>query len=167
MGSKQKNRPLVIDFKSLYRGGWTETETQNVALVSDFVQNLMNNHDFDYVMQEFNNSAYVQHNSSIPDGMSGLVDFLRSFVKRYPEYGYDVKRIVADGDLVMFHSHATLKEKHRGDERKGMIIIDYWRLKDGQITEHWDSIQTIPFGLTFFLNFLKLSGRKNNNGLFQ
>ncbi len=158
--------PLKIDFQALYRDHWAETEQQNVELVSDFVQNLMNNHDFEYVMEKFDNSLYVQHNSAIPDGISGLVNFVRQFAKRYPEYGYDVKQILVDGDLVMFHSHCTLKAKHRGDDKNGMIIIDYWKIQDGQIAEHWDSIQTIPFGLTFLLNFYKLSGRKNQNGVF-
>jgi predicted SnoaL-like aldol condensation-catalyzing enzyme len=157
---------LQIDFQSLYGDSWTESERKNVELVSDFVQNLMNNHNFDYVMKNFDNSLYVQHNSAIPDGISGLVGFVRQFAKRYPEYGYDVKKIVADGDIVMFHSHCTLKSKHRGDDSKGMIIIDYWRIQDGQIAEHWDSIQTIPFGLTFLLNFYKLAGRKNQNAIF-
>ena len=158
--------PLKIDFSALANSDWTQDEQQNVALVADFVQNLMNNHDFEYVMEKFDNSVYVQHNSAIPDGVSGLVKFVENFAKRYPEYGYDVKRIMADGDLVMFHSHCTLKAKHRGDDRKGMIIIDYWKIQDGQIAEHWDSIQTIPFGLTFVLNFYKLAGRRNQNGLF-
>ena len=158
--------PLKIDFSALIQNHWSESERRNVDLVSDFVQHLMNNHDFEYVMNHFDNSLYVQHNSAIPDGISGLVTFVKQFAKRYPEYGYDVKKIVADGDLVMFHSHCTLKAKHRGDESKGMIIIDYWRIQDEQIAEHWDSIQTISFGLTFLLNFYKLAGRKNHNGLF-
>lgn len=159
-------QPLQIDFSSLYRDHWSEDEKENVQLVSDFVQQLMNNHDFDYVMDKFDNSLYRQHNAAIPDGISGLVSFVKQFAKRYPEYGYDVKRIMVDRDLVMFHSHCTLKAKHRGDDKNGMIIIDYWKIQDGKIVQHWDSIQTITFGLTFLLNFYKLSGRKNDNGLF-
>ncbi|MEM1228627.1 MAG: nuclear transport factor 2 family protein [Planctomycetota bacterium] len=158
--------PLLIDFRSMHRLTWTEAERTNVELVSDFVQQLMNNHNFDYVLEQFDNSLYVQHNSAIPDGIQGLVSFVKQFAGRFPEYGYDVKRIVADGDLVMFHSHATLKAKHRGDESQGMIIVDYWRIEDSQIAEHWDSIQVIPFWLNLFLNFYKISGRRNDNGLF-
>lgn len=159
-------KPLKIDFQALHRDHWTETEKQNVELVSDFVQHIMNNHDFEYVVDKFDNSLYVQHNVAIPDGISGLVGFVEKFAKRFPEYGYDVKQIMADGDLVMFHSHCTLKAEHRGNDKKGMIIVDYWRIKDGQIVEHWDSIQPIPFWLTILLNFYKISGRKNQNGFF-
>jgi len=158
--------PLKIDFPSLHKNHWDEREKQNVELISDFVQNLMNDHNFDYVKEKFDNSKYVQHNTAIPDGISGLVEFVRNFSKRFPEYGYDVKQIMADGDLVMFHSHCTLKTKERGNDKKGMIIVDYWKLEDGQIVEHWDSIQTISFWLTFLLNFYKISGRKNKNGVF-
>ena len=158
--------PIAINYQSLRRDHWSDQEKQNVELVSDFVQHLMNNHDFEYVMSKFDNSVYVQHNVAIPDGISGLVDFVAKFAKRFPEYGYDVKRIMADGDLVMFHSHCTVKAKHRGDDTKGMIIIDYWRIDNGEIAEHWDSIQTIPFWLSFFFNFYKISGRKNANGIF-
>ena len=158
--------PLQIDFQALNRESWSETERHNVALVSDFVQHLMNNHDFDYVMDNFDNSVYVQHNVAIPNGITGLVDFVATFAKRFPEYGYDVKQIMADDDLVMFHSHCTLKAKHRGNDNQGMVIIDYWRIVDGQIAEHWDSIQTITFWQTLLFNFYKLSGRKNSNGVF-
>ena len=33
-----------------------------------------------------------------------------------------------DGDYVIFPSHATLKEEDRGNDQKGMNIIDTWRI---------------------------------------
>ena len=158
---------MKIQFESLYEDHWSPRERENVELIADFVQHLMNDHDFQWVLDHHGaNSSYVQHNTSIPDGIAGLVGFVRKFAKSYPEYSYDVKRIMADGDLVMFHTHATVKAKHRGNDRKGMIIIDYWRVKDGLILEHWDSIQTITFWFTFMLNFFKLKGRQHSNGSF-
>ena len=44
---------------------------------------------------------------------------------------------------MIFHSHATLEAKHRGDDRKGFDIIARWRIADGQVVEHWDAIQPI------------------------
>lgn len=120
--------PLKINFEALHRPNWTAQEKSNVELVSDFVQSLMNDHDFDRVLEKFDNSLYVQHNTAIPDGIQGLVKFVKNFAKRFPEYGYDVKRIMADDDLVMFHSHCTTKAKHRGDDGKG---INLRRLRRG------------------------------------
>jgi len=141
--SNQNSDTLVIDFKSLQKDNWSNEERQNAKLVTDFVQNLMNNHDFDYVLKNYNDSAYVQHNRNLPDKVQGLVGFLKDFVEDYPDYTYDVKHIYVDGNYVIFHSHATLEKEDRGNDQKGMNIIDTWRLDQGRIVEHWDSIQAL------------------------
>ena len=81
--------------------------------------------------------------------------------KRFPEYSFDVKRIYADGEFVVLHSHTTMKAKHRGNEKKGFIITDTFRLKNGQLTEHWDAIQPIDTFSRFL--FLMTGGRIGNN----
>ncbi|WP_026972079.1 nuclear transport factor 2 family protein [Aliagarivorans marinus] len=156
---------LIIDLDALQKPGWTEQEQANAALVTDFVQNLMNNHNFDYVLERYNDSAYVQHNRNLPDKVTGLVGFLQEFVEDYPDYTYDVKHIYVDGDYVIFHSHATLKQADRGNDQKGMNIIDTWRIEDGRIVEHWDSIQALD---TFMRFYSLVSGGdiENDNGVF-
>lgn len=100
-----------VNFNSLKKSNWTQQELNNAKLITDFVQNLMNNHDFDYVLKHYNDSSYTQHNRNLPDKITGLVGFLREFVEDYPEYSYEVKHIYVDSDFVIFHSHATLKKK--------------------------------------------------------
>lgn len=156
---------VAVNFESLKKPNWTEQELKNAVLITDFVQNLMNNHNFDYVSQKFTNSAYTQHNRNLPDKMAGLVGFLKEFVKDYPEYSYDVKHIYVDGDYVIFHSHATLKKEHRGNDKKGMNIVDTWRLEDGKIVEHWDSIQALD-GFMRFYSLLSGGKIRNSNGVF-
>lgn len=156
---------LQIDFDSLKKENWSAQEIENAKLVTGFVQHLMNNHEFDLVMQEYNNDAYTQHNRSIPDGISGVVNFVKQFAKRYPEYTYDVKHIFADGDYVIFHSHATIQAKHRGNDRKGLNIKDTWKIKDGKIVEHWDAIQPIDGFMRFYI-WLTGGSVRNNNGVY-
>ncbi len=161
----QNDENLTIDMASLKQSSWSEQELANAEIVADFVQHLMNEHDFDYVLTQYNDSRYVQHNRNLPDKITGLVTFLKDFTEDYPDYTYDVKRIFVDGDFVIFHSHATLDKEDRGDDEKGMNIIDTWRLEDGKIVEHWDSIQA----LDSFMRFYSLvSGGKirNDNGVF-
>jgi predicted SnoaL-like aldol condensation-catalyzing enzyme len=155
----------VINFSALQKGNWSTQEQANVKLVAGFVQNVMNNHDFEQVLAQYNNDAYVQHNRNLPDGIEGLVGFLEEFVQDFPEYSYDVKHIHADGDFVTFHSHATLKQADRGNDQKGMNIIDTWRIEDGKIVEHWDAIQALDTGMRLFSLF---NGGKirNDNGVF-
>jgi predicted SnoaL-like aldol condensation-catalyzing enzyme len=54
-----------------------------------------------------------------------------------------VKRIIASGDFVVLHSHVTFRKNHRGNERKGFIITDTFRLENGVLREHWDAMQAI------------------------
>ena len=156
---------LTIKYDNFARESWTETEQQNVRTMINFVQHLMNNHDFDYVRENFMNGAYTQHNRSIPDGMTNIIDYVEAFTKSFPEYTYDVKNIYADGNFVIFHSHATLKATHRSNDRKGMNIIDIWKLENGQIVEHWDAIQPLDLFMRFYV-FITGGGVKNNNGVF-
>lgn len=153
--------PVSIDRSD----AWTDAEMANVQVIADFVYHLMNTHDFGYVRRTFGAHPYVQHSRGIPDGMEALVEFVSTFATRFPDYTYDVKRVQADGDTVTFHSHATVRKAHRGDDTKGFNIIDTWRLKDGQIVEHWDAIQPLD---TFMRFYVLVSGGaiRNQNGVF-
>lgn len=163
--SAQNADTLVIDLQSLQKPSWTEQELANATLITDFVQNLMNNHNFDYILERYNDSSYVQHNRNLPDKITGLVGFLKEFVEDYPDYTYDVKHIYVDGDYVIFHSHATLKKDDRGNDKKGMNIIDIWRLEDGRIVEHWDSIQALDTLMRFY-SLINGGNIQNANGVF-
>ncbi|MEM9513262.1 MAG: nuclear transport factor 2 family protein [Actinomycetota bacterium] len=156
---------LSIDVQTLRRPSWSAEETANAELVATFVHLLMNEHDFASVRDRFRASAYRQHNHAIRDGIDGVIDTVSGLVKRFPEYGYDVKHILADDDVVIFHSHATLRAKHRGDDRRGFNITDRWRLDGGEIVEHWDSIQPMD---RFARSYVLLTGGRvrNTNGTY-
>ncbi|MEM1358356.1 MAG: nuclear transport factor 2 family protein [Bacteroidota bacterium] len=156
---------LRVKFDSLKRENWSDQEVKNVKLIIDFVQHLMNDHDFNYVAENFGNQAYVQHNRNISDGMDALIEYVKGFANRYPDYTYDVKHIYADGDFVIFHSHATINAKHRGDDGKGLNIMDTWRIKDGQIIAHWDALQPMD-GFMRFFNLLTGGKIRNTNGVY-
>lgn len=161
----QDSEKLTVDLASLKKPNWSEQELKNAEVITDFVQNIMNNHNFDYVLEHYNDSAYVQHNRNIPDKVTGLVGFLKEFVAEYPEYTYDVKHIYVDGDYVIFHSHATLNKEDRGNDEKGLNIIDTWRLENGRIVEHWDSIQALD-GFMRFYSLISGGTIRNENGVF-
>lgn len=163
--SAQDKDRVIVDLQSLQKSHWTALEQKNAETITDFVQNLMNNHNFDYVLENYNDSAYTQHNRNLPDKITGLVGFLKDFVEDYPDYSYDVKHIYVDGDYVIFHSHATLNKEDRGNDQKGMNIIDTWRLENGKIVEHWDSIQALD-GFMRFYSLISGGNIRNDNGVF-
>ena len=154
-----------IPFDQLKQDHWTEQEANNAAVVVDFFQRLMNDHDFDYVSRTYADGPYIQHNRAIPPEISGVVGYVKTLTRRFPDYSYDVKRIVSSGDIVVLHSHVTLKAQHRGNENKGFIITDTFRLADGKLREHWDAMQAIDL-FTRFLMLLTGGSIANDNPTF-
>jgi len=154
-----------IDLDAHLQNHWTPAEATNASIVLDFLQHLMNDHDFAYVRETYGHSAYRQHNRSIPNGIRGVAGYVEELTKRFPAYSYDVKRVIASGDFVVIHSHVTMKAKQRGDASQGFIITDTFRLEDGQLAEHWDAVQ--PIDVFTRLIFLMSGGKiANDNPTF-
>jgi len=158
-------QPPAVDPDLLTERAWTDTEQANAVLVADFVQTLMNDHDLDAVRDRFGGHSYTQHNRTMTDGLDGVLEAVARTVKRFPEFSYDVRMIVADADLVTITSHVTMKAAHRGDDRKGLNITDTWRVAGGRLVEHWDSVE--PIDRSMRLIALVTGGRfRNTNGVF-
>ena len=151
MAEIKGNSIQTISLEDHFQAHWTDQEKTNASVVVDFFQHLMNEHDFDYTLRTFGEGAYLQHNRQIADQVAGVVTYVQALTRRFPEYGYDVKFIVASGDKVVVHSHVTLKAAHRGNERKGFIITDTFRLENGRLAEHWDAIQPIDLFARFIV----------------
>ncbi len=156
---------MKIDIEQLKLEHWTSEEQDNVAIITDLLQKLMNDHDFEYIQKTYGSHRYLQHNLTMPDGISGVVQTVSDIVKRSPEYCYDVKYIMASKNMVMTHTHMTVNAKNRGNKNKGFIITDRWRIENGEIVEHWDALQPLSklFRFAVWIGGRKL---KNSNELF-
>jgi len=155
----------TLELADLHRSSWSTGERANAHLVAGFVQLLMNEHDFEAVRSRYGSGEYRQHNHGIADGLEGVITTVSKLTKRFPDYSYDVKHILVDDDIVTLHSHATLRESHRGNDRKGFNITDRWRVADGKIVEHWDSVQPIDlFGRLYAL--FTGGAVRNQNGTY-
>jgi len=82
---------------------------------------------------------YRQHNPTAQDGAAGLQAFIEFLKSRYPNQHGDIRRVIAEGDLVVLHVYSS-----RGDNTPGRAIVDIFRLDKGKVVEHWDVIQDIP-----------------------
>jgi predicted SnoaL-like aldol condensation-catalyzing enzyme len=85
-------------------------------------------------------TPYRQHNPLIEDGMEGLKKFVTRIMSSQPDARYEIKRVFADGDHVVLHSHWH----GLSDNPRGEAVVDIFRLEGGKVLEHWDVIQTIP-----------------------
>jgi predicted SnoaL-like aldol condensation-catalyzing enzyme len=102
--------------------------------------------------RSFLGDNYIQHNPNVPDGIDGFLRFIRFRREKYPNARNEIKRVIADGDLVALHVHSVVIPNS-----PGRMIVDIFRVQDGKVVEHWDVIQEIPVAL-----FPPL----NDNGLF-
>ncbi len=110
----------------------------NKRVATEFYDAAINRKDF-AAASKYLGSGYRQHNPTAADGADGLrafIDFLRT---RFPNQRGEIKRVIAEGDLVVLHVHST-----RGDDTLGRAIVDIFRIENGKVVEHWDVIQDIP-----------------------
>jgi predicted SnoaL-like aldol condensation-catalyzing enzyme len=94
-------------------------------------------------------ATYKQHNPLVPDGIEPSVAFLSKRFDTNPQAINEIKRVIADGDLVAVHVHSRLN-----DGERGRAIVDIFRVENGKIVEHWDVIQPVP------------ENAQNNNTMF-
>jgi predicted SnoaL-like aldol condensation-catalyzing enzyme len=83
---------------------------------------------------------YRQHNPLIEDGMEGVKKFVTRIMSNHPDARGEIKRVFADGDHVILHSHWH----GLSDNPRGEAVVDIFRLEGGKVLEHWDVIQPIP-----------------------
>jgi predicted SnoaL-like aldol condensation-catalyzing enzyme len=112
----------------------------NKAHVETFTQDVLLGGQFDR-LPEFINAApgaYHQHNPDLADGLDGLGAGFAALAEAGQAITYTrVHRIVADGNFVFTMSEGTM-----GDTPTA--FFDLFRLEEGLIVEHWDTIEPIP-----------------------
>ncbi len=84
--------------------------------------------------------TYRQHNPLIEDGVEGVKKFAAWVMTNHPDAHCEIKRVFADGDHVILHSHWH----GLSDNPRGEAVVDIFRLEGGKVVEHWDVIQPIP-----------------------
>ena len=113
--------------------------TENKRVAAAFLDLAFNGREPAKAFDAYVGADYVQHNPHAPDGAAASAVMLAGFVARFPELRLEIKRVIAEGDLVVTHSRMQLAPGDRGS-----AIMDMLRFCDGRIVEHWDVAQEIP-----------------------
>jgi predicted SnoaL-like aldol condensation-catalyzing enzyme len=118
--------------------GNTAQEEANKKVVVEFYAKALNDKDFEAAAKHFG-PHYIQHNPNAADGIEGFKKFIEYRREKSPNAKSVIKRVLADGDMVILHVHAI-----REPGERGVAIVDIFRLENGKIVEHWDVVQPIP-----------------------
>jgi len=113
---------------------------RNKQTVTAFYTTFMNDHDPEGAMQKYVGAEYRQHNPFVADGKEAFITFFKGLFQRVPKARMEIKRVIAEGDLVAVHVHHL--DPTGG---KGRASMDWFRLdQSGKIVEHWDVMQWVP-----------------------
>lgn len=122
----------------------------NKKLVRQFVEDILVNGRMDKLTGYFDGDNYIQHNPTISDQLSGLGKALETMAMQGIIMKYDkIHMVLGEGNFVLVVSEGYLGGKHSS-------FYDLFRVENGKIAEHWDTIEEIPARETW----------KNENGKF-
>jgi predicted SnoaL-like aldol condensation-catalyzing enzyme len=108
---------------------------ENKRTVVEFYELAFNEKEPEQAVDRYVGSEYIQHNPQAPDGAEAFV----GFVKAFPDGSVDIRRVFAEGDIVVTHSLLKFSP-----DDGGTVAADFFRLDDGKIVEHWDVLQPWP-----------------------
>ena len=82
---------------------------------------------------------YIQHNPYTATGRQAFINYVVAVSKQNPGASSEIKRVIAERDLVVLHVH----DRVDGSDR-GTAVVDIFRVENEKIVEHWDVLQPIP-----------------------
>ena len=122
----------------------------NRELVKNFLVDVMQGKNPEKTADYFDGDAYIQHNTGIADGLSGLGAALAALGEQGIAMVYDeTHQVLAQGNFVLAVSEGTFGGAPTS-------YYDLWRVENGKIAEHWDVMETIADKATW----------QNQNGKF-
>lgn len=110
-------------------------ETRNV--VAGFVGDVLRGENPDKLPSYYDGDKYIQHNTSIADGLSGLGAALEAMAEKGIQMVYNKTHFVlADGDFALAASEGTFGGTPT-------TYYDLFRVENGFIAEHWDVMEPL------------------------
>jgi predicted SnoaL-like aldol condensation-catalyzing enzyme len=83
--------------------------------------------------------GFRHHNAYYEGSAESLAAGMQENARQFPDKTLKVKHVVAEGDLVVVHSHVRLKP---GDP--GVALVHIFRFENSHIVELWDLGQPVP-----------------------
>jgi len=122
----------------------------NKLLVKNLIQDVFLGENPEKITDYISTEQYNQHNPAVKDGLAGLSEALSALAEAGMPMVYEKNHIIlGEGNFVLSVSEGIfMKEK--------VAFYDLFRIENGKIVEHWDTIEKI----------IPDSEAKNSNGKF-
>jgi predicted SnoaL-like aldol condensation-catalyzing enzyme len=115
-----------------------EHTDENKQLVRQLVEDVLVNGKLDKLPDYYEGDQYIQHNPQIADGLTGLSQTLQFMAEHGVTMRYDkIHKVLGEGNFVLVVSEGTFNEQPTS-------FYDLFRVENGKIAEHWDTLETIP-----------------------
>ena len=112
-------------------------EEKNKQLVIDFYTAVFTDKKVAAAFKKYATPDYIQH-SPLATDVPNTIQFLQAYMDGTPGHGWELKRALADGDLVALHVFSW-----SSPEDPGRAIVDIFRVENGMVAEHWEVIQPV------------------------
>lgn len=88
---------------------------------------------------KFVGPGFRHHNPYFEGSAAALMIAMQENAHENPNKTLDVKRVIAEGDLVAVHSHVR-----QNPDDLGGAVVHLFRFENGRIVELWDLGQPVP-----------------------
>jgi predicted SnoaL-like aldol condensation-catalyzing enzyme len=123
----------------------------NKKLVFDMYRAIVQAGRADMAPQFFTES-YIQHNPNVASGRDALVKYIKATRPARdlePLLAFPVIAIVAEGDMVLVATVGYSPDPTNPGKKYAGTHFDLYRIENGKIAEHWDSVPKDPAMLHF------------------
>jgi predicted SnoaL-like aldol condensation-catalyzing enzyme len=109
----------------------------NKQLMQSYMDDLLNGRKEKF-SSYFDGNKYIQHNPWVADDLTGLFAGLQSLAKQGLAVKYHrVERVLGEGNFVLVVAEGSFGERPTS-------YYDLYRIENGKIAEHWDTLEPIP-----------------------
>jgi predicted SnoaL-like aldol condensation-catalyzing enzyme len=122
----------------------------NKTLIKNLLKDVFFGENPDNITAYISTEKYHQHNPGVKDGLAGLGEALASLAEAGMPMIYEQNHlVVGEGNFVLAVSEGIFMNEK-------VAFYDIFRIEDGKVVEHWDTIEKI----------IPESEAKNSNGKF-
>ena len=125
-----------------------DTLSPNTRLVWDFFQDVFNSRNA-AAAAKYLHPDYRQHATDVGQGPDAFIEHFTEVFKIFPQFHVDIIQLIEEGDRVVMHGYGITDPG-----KVEVVVVDIFRVRDGMLSEHWESIMHLEskdFGIEKFL----------------